>query len=94
MALGEAMGCGLPAVAFDLPSGPKALIQDGVDGLLVRNGDTGALVEGLGSIMRDAALRIRMAARAPEVLGRYGVEAVMGRWDELLANVVGPTAVR
>lgn len=89
MALGEAMGCGLPAVAFDLPSGPKALIRDGVDGLLVRNGDTAALVEGLGSVMRDDALRARMAARAPEVLARYGVEAVMARWDELLADVVG-----
>lgn len=90
MALGEAMACGLPAVAFDLPSGPKALIRDGVDGLLVRNGDTGALAEGLGSVMRDDGMRSRMAARAPEVLVRYGVEAVMARWDELLADVVSP----
>ena len=89
LALAEAMACGLPAVAFDLPSGPKSLIRDGVDGLLVRNGDTGALVEGLGSVMRDDAMRARMAARAPEVLDRYGVEAVMARWDELLADVVG-----
>ena len=87
MALAEALACGLPAVAFDLPSGPKALIRDGVDGLLVPNGDTAALAAGLGSVMRDGALRSRMAARAPEVLDRYGVEAVMARWDELLDRV-------
>ena len=87
MALGEAMACGLPAVAFDLPSGPKALIRDGVDGVLVPNGDIGALAALLGSVMRDEPWRLRMAAEAPAVLSRYGVEAVMGRWDELLADV-------
>ena len=40
--------------------------------------------------MRDDAMRSRMAARAPEVLGRYGVEAVMARWETLLADVAGP----
>ena len=88
MALAEAMACGLPAVAFDLPSGPKALIRDGVDGLLVPNGDTGALVEGLRSMMGDDATRSRMAEAAPDVLTRYGVDAVMTRWDALLERVV------
>jgi glycosyltransferase involved in cell wall biosynthesis len=87
MALAEAMGCGLPAVAFDLPSGPRAIIRDHVDGILVPNGDIAAFADTLASLMRSPECRANLAARAPEVLDRFGVERVMAIWDELLGEL-------
>jgi glycosyltransferase involved in cell wall biosynthesis len=87
MALAEAMACGLPAVAFDLPSGPRAMIREGVDGYLVPNGDIDALAAKLASLMRAPECRQAMAARAPDVLARFGVDRVMTVWNDLLRDV-------
>lgn len=90
MALAEAMGCGLPTVAFDLPSGPRAMIRDGVDGHLVPNGDIGALAAALASLMGAPECRLAMAAHAPDVLARFGVDRVMSIWNDIVKEVTRP----
>jgi glycosyltransferase involved in cell wall biosynthesis len=81
------MACGLPAVAFDLPSGPRDIIRDGIDGVIVPNGDIPAFAGALASLMGDCARRQAMAARAPELLDRFGVEHIMAIWDDLLGDL-------
>jgi len=85
--LGEAMACGLPAVSFDLPSGPADLIRHGVDGLLVANGDVGALAESLAELMGDDARRREFGARAREAADRFSESRVMAKWSVLLESV-------
>lgn len=93
MALGEAMACGLPAVSTDCPSGPRQLIRDGVDGLLVPPDDPTALAGAMQRVMQDDDLRARLASRAPEVLDRFGIERVMSIWESMLDDVCGSAGV-
>ncbi len=83
-ALCEAMACGLPVLAVDCPSGPRQIVQDGVDGILVPPDDPAALADGMRRLMEDRELRRRLASRAPEVAQRFGLDRVLGLWEAVL----------
>lgn len=88
MALCEAMACGLPVLAADCLSGPRDIIEDGVDGLLVKTEDVDALAVGLDRLMSDSVKRQQLSQNAPKILDRFGVEQVMGIWQEAIDRVI------
>jgi glycosyltransferase involved in cell wall biosynthesis len=93
LALVEAMGVGLPPVAFACPCGPVEILTDGVDGLLVPPGDIEALAKGICSLIEDPQRRAELGAAARRRVAAYAVEAIDLRWehflDQLLARPPG-----
>jgi GalNAc-alpha-(1->4)-GalNAc-alpha-(1->3)-diNAcBac-PP-undecaprenol alpha-1,4-N-acetyl-D-galactosaminyltransferase len=88
MALCEAMACGLPVVATDCLSGPREIITNGVDGILVAMEDVDALAHGMDILMSDPDKRQQLAKAAPQILHRFGLEQVMKMWAEAIDEVI------
>lgn len=88
MVLIEAMACGAPGVCFDFKCGPKDIIRDGENGLIVPEGDIPALARAMARLMRDDALRARMSDRAREVTETYSEENVMEQWEKCFQDLL------
>ncbi|GFH34121.1 glycosyltransferase family 4 protein [Streptomyces pacificus] len=85
MTLVEAMRCGLPVVSTDCDYGPREIVADGVDGLLVPVGDRGAVAAALLRLIDDEPLRRRMGAAARSHAARFDPGPIAKRYEELFA---------
>ena len=87
MVMIEAMACGLPAVCFDFKCGPRDIIIEGENGLIVPDGDIDGLAEAMVRLMRDDELRKRMGENAKKVVEKYSEDRVMGLWVNLYGEI-------
>ena len=88
MVMIEAMACGLPAVCFDFKCGPRDIITEGENGLVVKDGDIDGLAEAIVKLMKDDELRKRMGENAKRVVERYSEEKVMNKWVNLYEETI------
>lgn len=87
MVLVEAMACGVPAIAFDCKCGPKDIIDNGINGLLVKDGDITGLAETMMKLMADKDYRKLLSNNARKVTDIYSEEAVMNKWIKLFTSL-------
>lgn len=84
MVIVEAMSRGLPVVSFDCRYGPRDIISDHEDGLLVPPEDVDALASGLLELIEDDERRRRYAEAALRKAATFDVSKIGPRWDALL----------
>ncbi|SFF75041.1 Glycosyltransferase involved in cell wall bisynthesis [Actinoplanes philippinensis] len=87
MVLLEAMGAGLPVVAFDCPTGPADVVEDGVNGLLVPAEDVPGLAAGLIRVMDSPEDRESFGTAARVTAAGYEMPVIAAQWDELFRRV-------
>lgn len=87
MALLEAMATKLAVVSFACPCGPRDIVSDGNDGLLVTNGDVQELAEKICYVIEHEDQRKLMADNAKVKAKLYSVENIMQRWLELFESL-------
>jgi len=87
MVLLEAMAAGLPAVAFDCPTGPAEVLAGGAGGVLVPPGDVPALAAAITRVVSDTEERHRLAAAGARRVRDFDPVATARRWETLFEEL-------
>lgn len=87
MCLLEAKAFRLPAVSFDVATGPAEIIEDGINGYLIEPYDCQAMADKLEGLMEDEALWERFSLNACRGLDRFRPEHILKQWNDILEEL-------
>ena len=80
----EAMASGCPCVAFDCDTGPRDMIENRVNGILVPPEDIDELKVAMKNLMSDPDLRSQLGKQACSVRETFSELRVVTLWQEVL----------
>jgi len=81
----EAMAYGLPCISFDCDTGPRDMIQDGVNGILVNPKEKElGLTNAINKMISNEKFRSNIANNSILLRDKYSVSNIMQKWDNVL----------
>ncbi|MBQ8673134.1 MAG: glycosyltransferase family 4 protein [Bacteroides sp.] len=90
----EAMSCGLPVVSFACKCGPRDIISDGKDGLLIPDDDIEKLAEGINWLIEEENVRIQMGNQAFSKSKGYAIDKIGMKWEILFDSLLKEKELR
>jgi len=88
-ALMEAMAIGLPCISTDCPcGGPRDLIENGVNGILVPVDDESTLAEAIIRLINDYNIRCKLGQNAMLIRETYNMETICQKWFDYFCNII------
>ena len=81
------MACGLPVVAFDCLWGPRSIISNSEDGLLVENGNVEKLADAILSLILHPKKISEMGMNARKNVQRFSIDIIAEKWKCLFESL-------
>lgn len=87
-ALMEAMAMQIPVISTDCPcGGPRTLIDDGVNGLLVHVGDDEEMAVAIRKVLSEPERAEELAISAGEIVKKAAPDLIAGEWLEYAGEI-------
>ena len=80
----EAMSCGLPVVAYDVRVGPRAIIYNNFNGILVEDNDYKRFSKVLTELIENEQMRIDFSKNAIERAKDFSESKLMEKWISII----------
>jgi glycosyltransferase involved in cell wall biosynthesis len=85
----EAMALGLPCVSTDCPcGGPRLLIQDGINGILVPVGNAEAMAEAMDKVLSNERFSVQLGQNASKIVERLCPNKIYHEWEQFFLRVL------
>jgi len=87
LSMAEAMAKGLPVIACDTWLGVSDMVQDGYNGILVKDNPTDIAL-GLEKLMGNSELCSALGRQAVDSMKRFAPDIIWSQWEELLFSMI------
>lgn len=86
MSLLEAKALKLPLIAFDCMTGPSEIIQDGINGNLIKCYDVVDMSKSINALIENEWMRIQYSNHAYDNVQKFKEMNIINNWKKLLDN--------
>lgn len=88
MVIIEAMACGVPPVSFTCPCGPRDIITNNENGILVKNGNIKDLAQEICFLIDHKDIRIKMGHQARADVIKFNIDNIAKKWKDLFESSI------
>lgn len=89
LAIIEAMCLHVPVISIDCPFGPREIIDDKINGVLVPSGNAEALAQAMIALVSDDYLRKKYADNGFKRVQDFEIVTMINKYVELFNNIIG-----
>ncbi|HGA2726009.1 glycosyltransferase [Enterobacter hormaechei] len=84
MVLIEGQCCGVPAISYDIPSGPSEILEDDKTGYLIADNDQTKFTHMLSELMKSSATNERLSECSYQNSKKFSINKIIKDWKSLL----------
>lgn len=89
MCLLEAKAHHLPCISFNIKTGPDEIIEDGINGYLIKPFDCSKMAEKLELLIEDEEQRANFAVHSQDNIEKFQMAHIIENWNEVLGQLCG-----
>jgi GalNAc-alpha-(1->4)-GalNAc-alpha-(1->3)-diNAcBac-PP-undecaprenol alpha-1,4-N-acetyl-D-galactosaminyltransferase len=83
----EAMAYGCASIAFDCPTGPKEIINDGINGILIQPNNIMRLSIQIEKLTKDKARRELLGLASQKIIHKLDIKIISQEWESIFNDI-------